>query len=68
MKSETKTNLIWLTLCVLAGLSSLVWALFGAWWHLFTAAFCFALGYIFYTDAQYGVESVKCYFDRKRRK
>lgn len=68
MKQETKTNLIWLALCALGGLSSLVCALFGAWWHLLTAALCFILAHIFYTDSQYGVESVKHYFSKERRK
>jgi len=51
------------------GIASLLGVILaGAWWHLFTAAACFLLARMFYTDDAYGVESVKSYLQSKRRK
>lgn len=49
MKTRNE-NSVWQTLCVLAGVVSLVMGVCGAWWHLFTAVMCFSIAYSFYAE------------------
>lgn len=66
MSYSTLGNFIWLCLFALLGLSALIGALvWGAWWHLFTAAVCLVFCIVLYLDDDYGTESVKSYFNRK---
>ena len=59
MKSDTSANFIQGIISFALGLMALIGAILcNAWWHYFTAFFCFLLSYVFYTDDMYGTESV----------
>lgn len=66
MKRETRTNLMNCIIAALLAVVCFVCLLCGAWWHVFTCAACLLLAWVFYTDSEYGTESVRDYFARKQ--
>ena len=68
MKPETFENFVFVIVLSFMGLISLVSVLFGAWWHLLTLFISFVLARIFYIDDAYGTESVKAFFQNKKRR
>lgn len=67
MKSETISNFIWVLFFSVLGLSALCGAIFfSAWWHLGTGAMCLVLARALYVDDEYGTESVRDYFKRRK--
>lgn len=60
MKGETLANLIQCGVTLLLGIIALAGALFcNASFHFFTAMACFWLAWVFYTDNEYGIVSVR---------
>ena len=65
MKGETLANLIQCGVTLLLGIIALAGALFcNASFHFFTAMACFWLAWVFYTDNEYGIVSVREYFNK----
>ena len=60
MKGETLANLIQCGVTLLLGIIALAGALFcNASFHFFTAMACFWLAWVFYTDNEYGIVSLR---------
>ena len=60
MERETLINLIQGVFAALFCVLSIAFVFaFGAWWHLVSALFWGALANLFYTDDEYGIESVQ---------
>lgn len=60
MKGETLANLIQCGVTLLLGIIALAGALFcNASFHFFTTMACFWLAWVFYTDNEYGIVSVR---------
>lgn len=69
MKGETLANLIQCGVTLLLGIIALAGALFcNASFHFFTAMACFWLAWVFYTDNEYGIVSVREYFKNRYKK
>lgn len=68
MKGETLANLIQCGVTLLLGIIALAGALFYASFHFFTAMACFWLAWVFYTDNEYGIVSVREYFKNHYKK
>lgn len=69
MKRETFVNLIQCGVTLLLGIISLAGALFcDASFHFFIAIACFGLAWVFYTDNEYGIVSVREYFKNRYKK
>ena len=66
---ETLANLIQCGVTLLLGIIALAGALFcNASFHFFTAMACFWLAWVFYTDNEYGIVSVREYFKNRYKK
>ncbi len=61
---ETLLNLLITVVCYTVALGGLVACLFGAWWHLFSAAMMYVLGAVCLNDTQWGNESALKYVER----
>lgn len=69
MKGETLANLIQCGVTLLLGIIALAGSLFcNASFYFFTAMACFWLAWIFYTDNEYGIVSVREYFKNRYKK
>lgn len=69
MKGETLANLIQCGVTLLLGIIALAGALFcNASFHFFTTMACFWLAWVFYTDNEYGIVSVREYFKNRYKK
>jgi hypothetical protein len=69
MKGEILANLIQCSVTLLLGIIALVGALFyGASFHFFTAIACFWLAWVFYTDNEYRIISIREYFKNRYKK
>lgn len=69
MKGETLANLIQCGVTLLLGIIALAGALFcNASFHFITAMACFRLAWVFYTDNEYGIVSVREYFKNRYKK
>lgn len=69
MKAETLLNLIQCSVTLLLGIAALVGAIFfNASFHFVTASCCLFLAWVFYTDNEYGTESVRDYFKNRYKK
>lgn len=66
---ETDTDFIQCGVTLLLGIIALAGALFcNASFHFFTAMACFWLAWVFYTDNEYGIVSVREYFKNRYKK
>lgn len=69
MKSDTLANFIQCLIALSLGIFAFVAALFfGATWHLISAAMCFVLAWVLYTDDAYGIVSVRQWFKNRYKK
>ncbi len=67
MKTEIVSNLVWIAIWAVLGITALIVAVFcGACWHYFTAGVCLILVIILWNDDANG-ESVKSFFTRGKR-
>lgn len=68
MKTEIVSNLVWIAIWVILGITALIGAIFcGAYWHFFTAGACLLFVVVLWNDNAYGRESVKSYFAKVAR-
>lgn len=68
MKTEIISNLVWIAIWAILGITALIAAIFcGAYWHFFTAGACLLFVVVLWNDDAYGRESVKSYFARVAR-
>jgi hypothetical protein len=69
MEKETLSNLIQCSVSLLIGIIALVGAVFfNAGFHYFTSLGCFILAWVFYTDNEYGIVSVRQYLRNRNKK
>lgn len=66
MKKETISNFAWMCFWLVLALVCSI-TMFLNWVHLIFAIASYAFAWIMYNDNEYGVESVKEYFERRRK-